>query len=186
MKISFNAPVIVLMAIVSFLVLMMGASVKPIFSFCPNQLGSINSLTHILGHANYPHYIGNMALLLVAGPPLEEKYGSLKLLGMIIGGAFIGSLFITLFAPQACVIGASGIVFMLIVLSAFGGSNEHTTGGKINIPITLILVVLIYVVPEFLDKGKGDNISHMGHVSGAFSGLLFGMLFRRKKSERNK
>lgn len=39
---------------------------------------------HVLGHADFDHFLGNMLLLLVIGPPLEEKYGSRTLLAGIL------------------------------------------------------------------------------------------------------
>ena len=35
---------------------------------------------HVLGHANWDHFINNMLLFLVVAPPLEERYGSRTLL----------------------------------------------------------------------------------------------------------
>ena len=32
---------------------------------------------HVLGHGSWDHFLNNMLLLLVVGPPMEEKYGSL-------------------------------------------------------------------------------------------------------------
>ena len=67
------------------------------------------------------------------------------------------------------ILGASGIVFMLIVLSSF--VNMQT--GKI--PITLILICIFYVVNEILQGlFKKDNVSHMGHLIGAVCGFVFG------------
>ena len=60
-----------------------------------DPLGYIRLFGHVLGHANWEHFLNNMLLLLVVGPPMEEKYGSKALLG--------------------------GIVFMLIMLSSLAG-----------------------------------------------------------------
>jgi len=35
---------------------------------------------HVLGHANWEHYMNNFLLILLLGPMLEEKYGSRELL----------------------------------------------------------------------------------------------------------
>ena len=51
----------------------------------------IRLLGHVLGHASWDHFLNNMLLLLVIGPPMEEKYGSLPLRGIgfaqDVGGA---------------------------------------------------------------------------------------------------
>ena len=67
------------------------------------------------------------------------------------------------------ILGASGIVFMFIVLSSF----VNIEAGKI--PLTLILIFIFYIVNEIIDGlFKKDNVSHLGHLIGAISGLIFG------------
>ena len=44
---------------------------------------------HVLGHAGWEHFLNNMLLLLVVGPPMEEKYGSKALLGGIVFTALV-------------------------------------------------------------------------------------------------
>ena len=88
---------------------------------------------HVLGHADWNHFMGNMLLLLVVGPPLEEKYGSRTLLLGIAFTAVVSGVLQCLLFPGSALLGASGIVFMLIMLSSLAGSR----GGCI--PLTLIL-----------------------------------------------
>ena len=40
-----------------------------------DPLTYLRLFTHVLGHADYSLYMSNMLLLLLVGPPLEEKYG---------------------------------------------------------------------------------------------------------------
>jgi len=49
-----------------------------------DPLGYIRLFGHVLGHANWEHFLNNMLLLLVVGPPMEEKYGSIPLLKGIL------------------------------------------------------------------------------------------------------
>lgn len=106
---------------------------------------------HVLGHAGWDHFIGNMLLFLVIAPPLEERYGSRTLLG------------------------ASGIVFMLIMLSNLAGSRN---GG---IPITLILVGALYLSQQVYDiLFVQDNVANFMHIVGGACGTVFGFAVRRK------
>ena len=66
--------------------------------------------------------------------------------------------------------GASGIVFMLIVLSAFVNMTDN------KIPITLVLIILFYIIDEIKNIRKKDNIAHYGHIIGAICGAVFGFL----------
>lgn len=45
--------------------------------------------THVLGHSGWEHFIGNMAYILLLGLMLEETYGSMRILQIIVITAFI-------------------------------------------------------------------------------------------------
>ena len=47
---------------------------------------------HVLGHAGWDHFIGNMLLFLVIAPPLEERYGSRTLLSGILMTALVSGI----------------------------------------------------------------------------------------------
>lgn len=183
--IRFNAPVVLSFAIISLLVLVLdsvtgGASTARLFCVyrapLTDPLTYVRFFTHVLGHSGYSHYMGNMLLLLLVGPPLEEKYGSRTLLLTIAVTALVTGLVQFIFFPQTALLGASGVVFMMIVLSSF---TEMKKGG---IPITLILVVVFYLGGELVDGLKNtDNISQLTHIVGGVCGMVFGFTLRSRK-----
>ena len=183
--IRFNAPVVLSFAIISLLVLVLdsvtgGASTARLFCVyrapLTDPLTYVRFFTHVLGHSGYSHYMGNMLLLLLVGPPLEEKYGSRTLLLTIAVTALVTGLAQFIFFPQTALLGASGVVFMMIVLSSF---TEMKKGG---IPITLILVVVFYLGGELVDGLKNtDNISQLTHIVGGVCGMVFGFTLRSRK-----
>lgn len=133
-----------------------------------NPLTYTRMFTHILGHSNYNHFKNNFLYILLIGPMIEEKYGSINLLKMIIITALITAL-INIIISKKQILGASGIAFMLILLS----SLVNIENGKI--PITLILIFIFYVVTEIKDGlFKKDNISHLSHLIGAICGFIYG------------
>lgn len=100
--------------------------------------------------------MSNMLLLLLVGPGLEEKYGSRNLLLTIVITAFATGLVQFLLFPHSALLGASGVVFMMIVLSSF---TEMKKGG---IPLTMLLVVALYLGSEIADGlTRTDNVSHL-------------------------
>ena len=104
---------------------------------------------------------------------IEEKYGSTNLLFMILITAVITAIINTIISRNA-LLGASGIVFMLIIM----GSFVNIQAGKI--PLTLILVFIFYIVNEIIaGLFKKDNVSHLGHLIGAICGFIFGFYFFR-------
>ena len=133
-----------------------------------NPLTYLRLITHIFGHASWSHFMNNFLYILLIGPMIEEKYGSINLIIMILSTAVITGILNTLFSKKR-ILGASGIVFMLIILSSF----VNITTGKI--PVTLILICIFYIVNEIISGiFKKDDISHIGHLIGAVCGFVFG------------
>ena len=84
LRIRYNAPVVLTFALLALAALALGWLTRGwttlhLFSVyrapLTDPLTYVRMVGHVLGHADYAHYMGNMMLLLVVGPPLEEKYG---------------------------------------------------------------------------------------------------------------
>ena len=120
-RISFNSPVILIFSIASLLVLgisYMTGGVSDRLLFCVYRSSLSDPLTyfrffgHVLGHANWEHFLSNIMMILVVGPLLEEKYGSTDTLFVILTTAFVTGLIHFIFFPNVALLGASGIVFI--------------------------------------------------------------------------
>lgn len=98
---------------------------------------------------------------------VEEKYGSENLIIMILITALVIGILNSIFSNKK-ILGASGITFMLIILSSFVNVSNN------KIPLTLILICIFYIINEIIGIFKKDNISHIGHLIGAICGFIFG------------
>ncbi|MBP3421698.1 MAG: rhomboid family intramembrane serine protease [Lachnospiraceae bacterium] len=184
-KIDYNSPVVLSFAFISFIVLILGFitggwTTRTFFSVYRSSLadlfGYVRLFGHVLGHANLSHYVNNMMMLLLIGPMLEEKYGSKLLLEMILITAFVTGVLNNLLFPTG-LLGASGIVFMMIILSSVTSVKE----GKI--PLTLIVVVILYLGDQIMAGVLSkDNISQLTHIIGGVCGGVFGMWIGRDPS----
>ena len=136
-----------------------------------NILTYVRLLGHSIGHMDWKHFMNNFTFILLIGPLVEEKYGTIPLLCMCCITSVVIGILNSIFSKDR-IEGASGIVFMLIVLSSF----VNIENGKI--PITLILIFMFYIVDEILEgfKKKG-NVSHLAHIVGAVCGAFFGFYF---------
>ncbi len=181
-KLQYNSPVTLTFTFVSLVILLLGyitdgLTTNLLFgvyrSSWADPLTYFRLFGHVLGHADWSHYSSNMVLLLVLGPILEEKYKSQSFLRMIAITAVVSGLFHVLLFPSTVLLGASGIVFMMIVLSSVAGMKD----GKI--PLTLILVIIIYLGGEILSVGSKDGISHISHIIGGICGAALGLPRRR-------
>lgn len=113
-------------------------------------------------------------MILVVGPPLEEKYGSKNLFWAIFLTALVSGLVQWLFFPGTALLGASGIVFMMIVMSSLSGMKDGC------IPITLVLVLILYIGGEIVNGLlQQDNISQLTHIVGGVCGAVLGLNMRR-------
>ena len=182
--IQYNSPVILTFFLLSLGSLILGSvtqgvSTQMLFavyhSSFTDPLTYVRMFTHVLGHSGYAHFMGNMMLLLVVGPPLEEKYGSKRLLGCIVLTALVSGLVQFFLFPGTALLGASGIVFMLIVLSSLAGMRNGA------IPLTLILVVVLYLGGEVVDAvSVNDNVSQLTHIISGLCGAGFGFAMVKK------
>lgn len=186
MKISYNAPVALTFALISLLALVINhftngwvnANLCSVYrcSLLADPLGFFRFFGHVLGHSGYAHYIGNMVLILVLGPNLEDRFGSWNVLWAILFTALVSGLVQFIFFPGTALLGASGIVFMMILLSSFGGVKNGT------IPTTLILVAIFYLGGELWDAiFVRDNISQLTHIIGGLCGTVLGFALSGKR-----
>jgi len=111
-----------------------------------------------------------MMMILVVGPGLEEKYGSKNMISAIIITALVSGLVHWFLFPGTMLCGASGIVFMMIVMASLAGMRDG------RIPITLILVLILYLGNEFVDGlTLKDNVSQLTHIIGGVCGAVLGL-----------
>ncbi len=178
-KFQYNSPVVLTFTLLTFVVLALsnltgGASTTLLFSVYRSSLlqplSYVRLFGHVLGHVDLGHLAGNMTLFLLLGPILEEKYGSQEMLEMFAIVALVTGVVNMIFFPGVALLGASGIVFMMIILS----SVTSVERGKI--PLTLLVVAVLYLGGEvYSGLFTADNISQLSHIIGGICGGVFGL-----------
>ena len=181
MKIKYNSPVILTYTMLSISVLAFCSNtfLAKYFS-SPSNLSFfdpyfyIRLVSYIAGHGDWTHLIGNLMIILLVGPLLEEKYGSGKLLEMILITAIATGL-LNAFLFSNSLIGGSGIAFMLILLGSFSNIRSK------EIPLTFIVITVLFIGSEVLSTLKIDQISQFSHLAGGFIGAGYGFIRNKKK-----
>lgn len=193
-KIDYNAPVVLTFALICTAVYILNYITGGDVDKNPNGLigsffvlhggqwsGIMNYLrmfTYTMGHGSVSHLVGNMSIFLLIAPIMEEKYGSRNILIMMLITSMVTAVFQLLLFSSG-LLGASGIVFMFIVLVSFADAKDGT------IPMTFILVVLFFLGQEIFASMKQDNISQYAHIAGGILGGVFGFsaksLTKKKK-----
>ena len=174
-RITYNAPVTLNFSLVCALVLIMSRLIMPHLILV---LFSAPARQGCPGHAGWNHLVGNLAFILLLGPLLEERYGSRLLLLMIMVTAFVTGILNAVFLSTG-LMGASGIAFMMILLSSFGSVQKD------GIPLTFLLALIIYLGREVAAIFVDDNISNFAHIAGGLCGSIFGFAAAPIKRKRN-
>lgn len=187
-RVIFNAPAIIVFTVLCFIVMLLDyatkhATTNTLFSVYNSSL--LNPLTyvrffgHVFGHADWDHLMGNIMYILILGPLLEEKYGTSNMWFIILTTALVTGLIHFFFFPAVHLLGASGVVFALILLASMTGMKDK------GIPVTFILVALLYIGQQLYQAFTvGGNISYMAHIVGGTVGALLGFLMNRWKMNR--
>ncbi len=180
-RFHYNAPVVLTFCVVCVVVFVLNAvfngALTPYVSISGrfdyrSWVDYLTLFTHCLGHASIDHLLGNLTLLLLIGPILEEKYGWKQMLWMMAATALITSVLNILLFNEG-LWGASGIVFMLVMLISFVNVQSGT------IPVTFILILVLFVGRELYNSFSDDNISQFAHIVGGIAGSLFGFVGKR-------
>lgn len=193
--IVYNAPVTLTFSIICIVVIILKQNLGslPLIFTAPGCQSSefafnwkdpihyIRLFLHIFGHTDWNQLTGNLAFILLLGPALEDKFGSGLLALMITISAFVSGIINACFIPSV-LMGASGAVFMMILLSSY------TTIDKTKIPLTFILVCLTYIGKEFLFQGGEGKaaVTTLAHIAGGICGSILGFLAAASSGKRTR
>lgn len=185
LKITFNSPVILSFALACVVAQVLnaltgGASNRLLFSVYRsawgNPLAWLRCVTHVLGHADWSHLFNNLLLLLLLGPMLEEKYGSRGIALVMLVTAVVTGVVSLLFFPRVALMGASGIVFAMILLSSLTSFEAGT------VPLTFIVVAVLFLGQQVYEGiFVSDNVSQLAHIVGGLVGSALGFAMNRGK-----
>ncbi len=184
LKITFNSPAVLIFVFICLAAtglnyLTSGKSNEILFmtyhSSLKNPMTYLRFFTHVFGHSGWAHFIGNASYLLLLGPMLEEKHGSVKILEIMVITALVTGLVHYIFFWNVALCGASGVVFAFILLTSFTGFRAG------EIPITFLLVALIFIGQQIYEGITiQDNISNTAHIVGGVVGAVIGYRLNRK------
>jgi membrane associated rhomboid family serine protease len=185
LKLSYNAPVTLTFSILALLALVLdyftgGWTTTHLFSVyrcsLSDPLAFVRFFGHVLGHANFSHFMGNIIFILLLGPPVEDRFGSWNTLWAILVTAFITGLVYFIFFPSSALLGASGVVYMMMLMASFGGAKNGV------IPISTILVAVIYLGGELWNAiFQDNNVAELAHIIGGVCGMLMGFALSGKR-----
>lgn len=174
----------------------------------PFRNWGLNALTGELLHGGWYHLISNLYFLWMFGDDVEDDLGVAKYLGFSIWCALGANLMTVLTSgrPDVPHIGYSGVIMGLMayyvlqfpksrlaylfpgvhLLPVPGGGTSFLTAWRwIRLPVWVVAIFyfgkdLFYYL--FLERDKLTGTSHSAHIGGILAGVMFWLLFSRKRS----
>ncbi|KAM5321019.1 rhomboid-related protein 2 isoform 1-T1 [Glossophaga mutica] len=138
-------------------------------------------ISYMLVHAGIQHILGNLAMQLILGIPLEMVHKGLRVGLVYLAGVIAGSLASSIFDPLRYLVGASGGVYALM-----GGYFMNVlVNFREMIPafgIVRLLIIIFIIASDmgfalyrrFFVPANGSLVSFAAHIAGAFAGMSIG------------
>ena len=153
-----------------------------------NPLTYFRLFSYSIGHSSFSHLAANLGIfILVLGVLMERHYGSKLLLIMKAVTSVVLGVIHLIFHPNYRAIGASGIVFMLIFLSAYTYLGKLRWG---RWPIGIIVIAIFYFGREFIGLGgqligiNTSNTAYAGHILGGICGMALGAIVQKAQENQ--
>ncbi len=195
LKFAMDAPVTLTFALISLILYLLdslafkGSLAQKILLSPTCQTGSLpfvvsqpvsffRLILYAFSAVNWTALLANLLFVLLLGPAMEERYGSL-VIGIMMGVSILFSgVLNAAFCPQSLK-GCTSLVFMMIFLNSFMSFSKK------KIPLSFIMIFALYIAYGILDKSTGNLLGTIVCVAGGLCGSLFAFLTSPKvKAEK--
>lgn len=142
-----------------------------------NPISYLRLFFYAFGAESYSVLLCNMIFILLLGPAMEERYGTVVIAIMM----FVSALFSGVLNACFCklpLIGSSSIIFMMIFLNSFLSLSKK------KVPVSFVIAFILFVL-------RGADLSSGGiqiiiNVAGGLCGSLFAFLTSPKAKAAKK
>lgn len=196
LKFHYDSPVMLTFALITLLVFILDAfafkgKLKEIWLVTPTAAGGqfpfsfsdfpsiLRLFIHVFGYSQNEVLICNLIFILLLGPQMEERYGSV-IIGIMI---FVSSLFSAVLNACFCknaVCGAEPVVFMLILL----WTMMQLSRSKIS--ASAIAVIALFIAMLVFRKNPNGVVGVAVIAAGGLCGSLFAFLTSPKAHKAKK
>lgn len=135
-------------------------------------------------HGSFGHLLVNMWGLYLFGSLVAPQLGAWNFLEVYFVSGIAGFLFWMLFNwnnPASVVLGASGAIFGVMMLTAMLQPNIELIIFPIFIPLKVKTMVIVFAIIEIISNVQGGIIAHTAHLGGLIGAYLVVKFFHRKK-----
>ncbi len=135
-------------------------------------------ILYVFGFASPQLLITDLIFIMLLGPAIEERYGSVVIAIMMAVSALFSGVLNVCFS-KVSLRGASCIIFMLIFLNSFMSLSKK------KIPVSFLFMVILYVLREYFEK-SGGVVVILICIAGGLCGSLFAFLTSPKARAEKK
>jgi len=135
-------------------------------------------LTYALLHGSFLHFLMNMLVLFMFGPPVEGRLGGQAFLRLYVLSALGGSILSLLMMPiagDASVIGASAAIYGVMLAFVLEWPDAPVLIFPIPAPVRakwlVIFVAAVSLIMGFFSRN--DGIAHFAHLGGFAAAFLY-------------
>lgn len=135
----------------------------------------LNIFTHIIGHADFDHFMGNFLFMTPAALYVEHRLGSKKFLLAFCGAAWVGTACFLLSLDSSLpwgLIGSSGGAFGIIALALVLFAESRLW--KAILAIFWLFVLLDRQLFNLAFDLMG-GVAYLAHIGGAIAGIALGV-----------
>ena len=139
-------------------------------------------ITYMFLHSGILHIVFNMLALASFGHIIEDYMGRNKfILFYLTTGIGATLLHLLMTNSQLPMVGASGAIYGILVVSALISPNEKVSIFPIPIGIKLKYLISVLFGVEILLGifSTGDGVGHFAHVGGGLTGILFYLINKK-------
>lgn len=124
---------------------------------------------YAFGSQNFVGLLSNLLFLLMLGPVMEERYGSLVIGIMMAVSVLFSGVLNTCFC-ETSLQGCMPIIFMMIFLNSFMSFSKK------KIPVSFLVIFVFYIAREVSGKTFSEIVGLIICITGGLCGSLFAFL----------
>jgi membrane associated rhomboid family serine protease len=150
------------------------------FGFTPSRtlVAPWTLLTYAFLHGGFFHFLFNLLVLFMFGPPVEGRLGGGRFIRLFVvsalGGSALSLAFLAL-AGNATIIGASGAVFGVMLAFVLEWPDAPVLVFPLPVPVKAKWLVVFMAAVAMLSgfMGSSDGVAHFAHLGGFAAAFIY-------------
>jgi membrane associated rhomboid family serine protease len=166
----------------------------------PNRMSIVTLITHMFLHAGWLHLLGNMLILYLAGPFIEDVWGRPIYAGFYLVSGLAAALSFVALNPSSEIpmVGASGAIagvmgaflvryrttqIRFFYMVGFFWRGTFAAPAWIMLPLWFGQQLFFFLLTRSLGEAAGGGVAYMAHIGGFAFGFAVALVMKRMQIE---